>query len=53
MIGHVEKVLEAAIARGIEQLHAIVEPVMAKSLANTNPRVNDIQLTSVKETLVT
>ncbi len=28
MNGHVEKVLEATIARGIEQVHAIVEFVM-------------------------
>jgi hypothetical protein len=30
MAGQVEKVLEAVIARGIEQLHAIVESTMAR-----------------------
>jgi hypothetical protein len=34
-------------------LHATIKFVMAKNLANTNPGVNDIWLTSVKETLVT
>ncbi len=53
MTGHVEKVLEAAIDRGIEHLHATVEFVMAIFLANTNPRVNDIRSIGVKETLVT
>jgi hypothetical protein len=53
MIGHVEKVLDVAIARGIEQLHPTVEFVMAKILANTNLAMNDIRLTNVQETLVT
>ncbi len=53
MNGHVEKVLEATIARGIKQLHAIVESLMAIFLANTNPGVNDIGSAGVKETLVT
>ncbi len=52
MTSHVEKVLEPAIARGIEQLHATVESVMAIFLANTNLGVNDIWSTCVKETLV-
>jgi hypothetical protein len=30
MVGQVEKVLEVAIARGIEQLHAIMESIMAR-----------------------
>jgi hypothetical protein len=33
MTAQVEKVLEAAIARGIEQLHVIVESTMARFLA--------------------
>jgi len=49
MTGHVENVLEIAITRGIEQLHAIVEFIMAKFLANTNPRVNDIRSIGVKK----
>ncbi len=53
MTGHVQKVLEAAIARGIEQLHTTIESVMEKFLANTNPRGNDIQSIGVKETIVT
>jgi hypothetical protein len=53
MTGHVEKVLEASIARGIEQLHTTIESVMAKFLANTNPRGNDIRSIGMKETLVT
>ncbi len=39
MAGHVEKVLEAAIARNIEQLHATVESTMARFLAQANVRV--------------
>jgi hypothetical protein len=53
MIGHVEKVLKTSTAQGIEQLHVIVELVMANFLANTNPGVNDIRSTGAKETLVT
>jgi hypothetical protein len=53
MTNHVEKVLEAAIARSIEQLHATIESAMAKFLTNTNPGVNDIGLIGVKKTLVT
>jgi hypothetical protein len=53
MTGHVEKVLEAAIVRGIEQLHTIVKFVMVIFLANTNLGMNDIRSTSVKETIVT
>jgi hypothetical protein len=36
MATHVEKVLEAAIARGIEQLHATVESTMVRFLAHAN-----------------
>jgi len=36
MTAQVEKVLEAAIARGIEQLHVIVESTMARFLAQAN-----------------
>jgi hypothetical protein len=36
MAAQVEKVLEAAIARGIEQLHATVESTMARFLAHAN-----------------
>jgi hypothetical protein len=39
MATHVEKVLEAAIARGIEQLHATVESTMARFLAHANAGV--------------
>jgi hypothetical protein len=39
MAAHVEKMLEAAIARGIEQLHAIVESTMARFLAHANAGV--------------
>jgi hypothetical protein len=39
MAAHVEKVLEAAIARGIEQLHATVESTMTRFLAHANARV--------------
>ncbi len=39
MAMQVEKVLEAAIARGIEQLHATVEFTMARFLAHANARV--------------
>jgi hypothetical protein len=33
MVGHVEKVFEVAIARGIKQLHATMESTMARFLA--------------------
>jgi hypothetical protein len=33
MVGQVKKVLEATIARGIEQLHATMESTMARFLA--------------------
>jgi hypothetical protein len=39
MATQVEKVLETAIARGIEQLHAIVESTMARFLAHANAGV--------------
>jgi hypothetical protein len=39
MAAQAEKVLEAAIARGIEQLHATVESTMARFLAQANARV--------------
>jgi hypothetical protein len=35
MAAQAEKVLEAAIARGIEQLHATVESTMARFLAQS------------------
>jgi len=52
MTGHVKKVLQVAIVRGIEQLHATVKFVMEIFLTNTNPRVNDIRSTDVKEILL-
>ncbi len=39
MAALVEKVLEAAIARGIEQLHATMESTMARFLAQANAGV--------------
>ncbi len=39
MAAQVEKVLEAAIARGIEQLHATTESTMARFLAQANAGV--------------
>jgi len=39
MVAQVEKMLEAAIARGIEQLHATMESTMARFLAQANVRV--------------
>ncbi len=39
MAMQVEKVLEAAIAKGIEQLHATVESTMARFLAQANAGV--------------
>jgi hypothetical protein len=39
MATQVEKVLEAAIGRGIEQLHATVESTMARFLAQANAGV--------------
>ncbi len=36
MDAQAEKMLEAAIARGIEQLHATVESTMARFLAQAN-----------------
>jgi hypothetical protein len=33
MVGHVEKGLEAAITKSIEQLHATMESTMARFLA--------------------
>jgi len=39
MAAQVEKMLEAAIARGIEQLHATMESTMARFLAQANVRV--------------
>jgi len=34
MVWHVENLLEVAIARGIEQLHATMESTMARFLAH-------------------
>ncbi len=39
MVAQAKKMLEAAIARGIEQLHAIVESTMARFLAQANAGV--------------
>jgi hypothetical protein len=42
MVGQVEKVIEVAIARGVEQLHAIVESTMARFLIQENVGVHAI-----------
>ncbi len=51
MAVQVEKMLEAAIARGIEQLHATMESTMVRFLAQTNAGVQG--QTSVKTNINT